>query len=255
MKQSELTEIKSLIEEQEFESATHALIALDQSGESSAESQYLLGTIFHRLNKLGDATQAFKRSLLLDPEFTDSAISLSIIYNDTGHYKEARKIFEQAENSVKENQISSSNSVLLDKTLAQKHIELGDLYKKIQRFDAATHEYLKATKLDSKNLNARVNLAKTLAQRGQNKLAKRELEKLVQEHSNHIPARISLALLLYSMGHVVDARMELQAAQQQAPQNELIKTYLALTEAATETSLSPEDVAIKDLHEYNSEVQ
>lgn len=247
MKQSELIEIKKLIDDQEFDSAIHALMALDQSGESSAESQYLLGTIFHRLNRLGDAVQSFKRSLLLDPEFTDSAISLSIIYNDTGHYEEARKIFEQAESSVKENQINSSNSVVLDKALAQKHVELGDLYKKIQRFDAAAHEYLKATKLDSKNLDARVNLAKTLAQRGQSKLAKKELERLVREHPNYIPARVNLALLLYSMGHVVDARMELQAAQLQDPQNELIKTYLALTEAATETTLSPEDIA-DDVH-------
>ncbi len=241
MKQSELVEIKQLIEEQEFQSAIQSLVALDQSGESSAESQYLLGTVFHRLNQLGAAVQAFKRSLLLDPEFTDSAISLSIIYNDTGHYDEASKIFEQAEKSVKENQVSSSNSIVLDKALAQKHVELGDLYKKIQRFDAAAHEYLKATKLDPKNLDARVNLAKTLAQRGQTKLAKRELEKVVEEYPTFIPARVNLALLLYSLGHVVDARMELQTAQLHAPQNELIKTYLALTESATETKLSPED--------------
>lgn len=243
VKNSELIQVRELIEEQDFDNAILALNALDRSGESSAESQYLLGTIYHRLNKLGPAVQSFKRSLLLDPTFTDSAISLSIIYNDTGHYEEARKIFEQAEESVKENQINSSNSVVLDKALARKHVELGDLYRNIQRFDAAAHEYLKATKLDDKNLDARVNLAKTLAQRGQSKLAKRELEKVISENPNFIPARVNLALLLYSMGHVVDARMELQQAQVLSPQNELIKTYIALTESATETRLSPEDFA------------
>lgn len=237
-----LVEIKELVNEQEFGPAVRALVALEQRGEASAESQYLLGTVYHRLNRLGQAVDAFKKSLLMDPDFTDSAISLSVIYNDTGHYDEARKIFEKAEKTAKANAGHSSNSVVLDRAIAQKHLELGDLYKRIQRFDAAANEYMKAARLDPKNLEARVNLAKTLAQRGQTKLAKIELEKLVQEYPTHTAARVNLALLLYSIGNVIDARIELQTARVHAPDNELIKTYLALTESATESTVSSDEL-------------
>ena len=213
MKRSDLEAVKKLISQRQYREATEALLALDASGEATAESQYLLGTVMHRQNMLGDAVTAFKRSLLLDPNFTDSAISLSVIYNDTGHYKEAQEVFEQAEHSLHENMgVSASNSVVLDKELAQKHLELGNLYRRLQRFDSAAHEYLKATRLDPRNISPRINLAKTLAQRGQTKLAQKELENIIAENPYHVQARIHLALLLYAMGNTVDARMELSQA-------------------------------------------
>lgn len=238
MKRSDLEAIKKLIAQKDLQQAEAALVTLDTNGSATAESQYLLGTLYHRQNLLGEAVNAFKRSLLLDPNFTDSAISLSVIYNDTGHYKEAKEIFEQAEASIRENMGSSpSNSVVLDKELASKHIELGNLYRKLQRFDAAAHEYMKATRLDPKNLNARIQLAKTLAQRGQTKLAQDELENIIKEHPYFIPARVHLALLYYAMGNTVDARMELSQALLHEPQNKMVRMYLAMTEKATESTL------------------
>ena len=234
--QTEIAAIRELISQRKLDEAEHALLSLDASGEATAESQYLLGTILHRKNRLMDAVNAFKRSLLLDPQFIDSAISLSVIYNDTGHYQEAREIFEKAESCLQE-QNSASNSVLLDRELAAKHIDLGNMYRKLQRFDSAANEYMKATRLDPKNLEARINLAKTLAQRGQTKLAHRELTNIIEEHPNYIPARIHLALLYYAIGNTVDARMELAQARQRDPKNEAVKMYLALTEKATESVL------------------
>lgn len=247
MKRSDLEAIKRLIAQKQSHEALEALAALDASGESTAESQYLMGTVLHRMNRLGDAVNAFKRSLLLDPGFTDSAISLSVIYNDTGHYKEAQEVFEQAEATLRQNAgASASNSVVLDRELAQKHIELGNLYRKLQRFDAAAHEYMKATRLDPRNLNARINLAKTLAQRGQTKLAQKELEHIISENPYNVQARIHLALLLYAMGNAVDARMELSQALLYEPQNKQVRMYLAMTEKATESTLPAEQAELAD---------
>ena len=247
LRNADIAAIKALLRKGQHLEAQDALLALDASGEANAETQYLLGTIFHRQNHLSEAVQAFKRSLLINPGFTDSAISLSVIYNDTGHYKEAQVIFERAEAAVKPGgELSSSPSVVLDREIAEKHRELGNLYRKLQRFDAAANEYLKAIRLDTNNKMARVELSKVLAQRGQTKLAKIELQNLVRDFPDFIVARIQLALLYYSAGNVVDARIELNAALIKEPQNQLVKMYIAMTEQATESVIPPEQALDKE---------
>lgn len=226
---------KKLLAQGHHQAAKDLLQDIDMAGESTAEVQYLLGTIYHRENNLSEAVECFKRSLQLDPNFTDAAISLSIIYNDTGHYQEGKQVFEQAEKSAMGKTGTPTPSIVLSKEISTRHIELGDLYRKLQRFDEAANEYLKASRVDPSNLDARILLAKTHGQRGQLKVAQQELEKLCQEHPDHVPARIHLALLYYAIGNVVDAQIELQEAQMKDPSNQQVRMYLDMTQQATES--------------------
>lgn len=233
-----LEEIKKLISHHRYEEAKNALIDLDFYNQATAESQYLLGTIFHRNNQLPEAVDSFKKALLIDPNFTDAAISLSIIYNDIGHYQEGKNVFQQAQKSV-ENKSSSapSPSVVLTKEIAEKHMELGDLYRKLQRFNEAANEYIKASRADPENIEARILLAKTHAQRGQLQLAHQELQSLVKQYPRNITARTHLALLYYAMGNAVDAQIELNEALIQDPENEQVKMYLSMTNNLRESTL------------------
>lgn len=239
MTEHSLDQIKKWIREHRTEEALQALDEMDAHRLSSAESHYLRGSIFHRENLLPEAVEAFKRALLMDPNFTDAAISLSIIYNDTGHYQQGQAIFEQAEKSVNERGSSAhaSTSIVLSKELAAKHAELGMLYRKIQRFDEAASELLKAARLDPANVEPRIELAKTHAQRGNTRLAKEELLKLTKEFPDHANVRVQLALLYYSLGNTVDAQMELNQALLQDPSNLQVKTYLKLTTQASESTV------------------
>lgn len=229
---------KKLLAQGHHEAAKDLLLEMDLSAQSTAETQYLLGTILHRENKLAEAVDRFKRALQLDSNFTDAAISLSIIYNDIGHYQEGKKVFEQAEKSAVGKTGSPTPSIVLSREISSRHVELGELYRKLQRFDEAANEYLKASRVDPENIDARILLAKTHGQRGQMKLAKEELQKLVNEHPDHIPARVHLALLYYAIGNTVDAQIELQEAQMKDPTNTQVRMYLDLTRQATESSYS-----------------
>lgn len=234
-----LENIKSLIATHQFQSAAEALIKLDELGQASAESHYLLGSLFHRANRLPEAVEAFKRALLLDPNFTDAAISLSIIYNDTGHYQQGRSIFEQAEKSVSARGKSgtTSTSVVLAKEIAAKHAEIGLLYRKIQRFDEAATEFFRASRLDPSNIDARIELAKTHAQRGNSRFAMDELQKLAKEFPGDANIRVQLALLYYAQGNTVEAQIELNQALMQDPGNKQVRTYLNLTKQASESTI------------------
>ena len=218
------------------EAAKDILLDLDAAGEATAESQYLLGTILHRENKLAEAVDRFKRALQLDGSFTDAAISLSVIYNDTGHYQEGKAVFEQAEKSAMRKTGRPTPSVVLAKEISQKHLDLGNLYRQLQRFDEAANEFLKAARVDPENVEARILLSKTHAQRGQMRIAQEELEGLVREKPDNVSARVHLALLYYAIGNVVDAQIELQEAQMKDPSNRQVKMYLEMTRGATESN-------------------
>jgi tetratricopeptide (TPR) repeat protein len=228
---------KKLLAQGHLEAAKDLLLDIDSSGQATAESQYILGTIFHRENRLAEAVDRFKRSLQIDPHFTDSAISLSVIYNDTGHYQEGKKVFEQAEKAAHRKPGTPTPSIVLAKEISAKHMELGNLYRSLQRFDEAANEYLKAARVDPANVDARILLAKTHGQRGQMRLAQQELESLVSEKPEHVSARVHLALLYYALGNVVDAQIELQEAQLKEPNNRQVRMYLDMTRQATESTL------------------
>lgn len=228
---------KRLLAQGHGEAAKDLLEELDSAGQTTAESQYVLGTIFHRENRLAEAVERFKRALQLDPHFTDAAISLSVIYNDTGHYQEGARVFQQAEKAALKKTGSPSPSILLSKEISAKHLELGNLYRSVQRFDEAANEYLKASRVDPENVEARILLAKTHGQRGQMKVAQQELEALVREQPDCVPARVHLALLYFAMGNVVDSQIELQEALMKDPANRQVKMYLDMTRQATESTI------------------
>lgn len=232
-----LEDAKRLIAGGHLAAAKDLLLDLDNAGQGTAESQYLLGTILHRENRFAEAVDRFKRSLQLDPHFTDAAISLSIIYNDTGHYQEGKMVFEQAEKAAHRKPGTPSPSIVLSKEISAKHMELGNLYRSLQRFDEAANEYLKAARVDPENVDSRILLAKTHGQRGQVKLAQQELENLVREKPENISARVHLALLYYAIGNVVDAQIELQEAQLKDPGNRQVRMYMDMTRLATESTI------------------
>ncbi len=233
-----IDDAKKLLRDGHSAAAMDILLDLDYAGLATAESQYLIGTVLHRENRFAEAVDRFKRSLQLDPHFTDSAISLSIIYNDTGHYQEGAAVFEQAEKSAfRQSPATPTPSIVLAREISQKHLDLGNLYRKLQRFDEAANEYLKASRVDPENFEARILLAKTHGQRGQMKQAQIELESLVRQHPEHVPARVHLALLYYALGNVVDAQIELHEAHLKDPGNQQVKMYMDMTRQATESTL------------------
>lgn len=230
-----IEQAKRFLAEGHWQAAKDVLLDLDNSGRGNAEVQYILGTLLHRENRFAEAVDRFKRALQIDPQFTDAAISLSIIYNDTGHYQEGKQVFEQAEKAAHRRPGKPAPSVILQKELSQKHLDLGNLYRSLQKFDEAANEFLKAARVDPENVDARILLSKTHGQRGQMRLAQQELETLVREKPENVSARVHLALLYYAMGNVVDAQIELQEALVKAPNNRQVKMYLEMTRGATES--------------------
>jgi len=129
-----------------YKLAEPLLAQLQSEAYQKPDIYYMLAAIAFDRGQLKKAIQLFKQSLEIDPEFTDSAVGLSIILNDLGKYDEAKKVFEEAYSVMKGKQKVGKDSYLNQK-LAKKHGELGDLYMVHNMLGEAIEEFTKAARL------------------------------------------------------------------------------------------------------------
>jgi tetratricopeptide (TPR) repeat protein len=203
----------------------------------SFEAYFYIGNIFHIQGQLGKAVKAFNKVLEINPDHTDASISLSVILNDIGRYEDAQRIFEKANEKVK-NKAKGVIDPHINKKFAAKHFETAEMYFSYNRYEEALHEYNKVIGLDPENLETRIKLAKVYSKKGYTSKAFEELRKLKSEQPAYIPARVALGLLHYGKGNTIEAQGEWQSALSKDPKNEEILMYLNLSKNATETNLN-----------------
>ena len=199
------------------------------------QAYFHIANIFHQKGEIGKAIKAFNRVLTLDPSHTDASISLSVLYNDIGHYESAKKIFDKTSSRVTQNEGKDSDSHI-NKKFSEKHLELAELYMTYNRLDEALFEYNKANGLDSQNLEIRVKIAKVYAKKNFLNKAFDELKKLKNEHPEYDHARISLGILYYGNGQILEAQSEWERVLSKDPSNEQAGLYLNLAKTAIESS-------------------
>ncbi len=196
----------------------------------NADCFYLRGLLRSYQGRLIDSIEDLKQALLIEPKHTDAAVCLSIILNDIGRYDEAKKVFEQANQSVFLKQMG--DDIQIDRRFAVKHFELGDLYFRYRRFDEAIEEYNKASLLDPQTIDIRVKRAKAFAKKGFITRAIQDLQQLKSERPNDLAVRIQLGLLHYSQGNALDAELEWESVLELDPVHREAIAYLDLIRSA-----------------------
>jgi tetratricopeptide (TPR) repeat protein len=219
--------IQELLNQKKFEQAEKLIQGVESQRPGSAEVPYFRGVSLYFQGKLGPAAESLKESLKRDPQHTDAAICLSVLYNDVGRYEEAKRVFEQANHSVVHQ--TSGVDVEIDRKFAVKHLEVADLYFRYRRYNEAIEEYGKAASLDPSALDIRIRRAKAWAKKGFLTRAMQELQQLKQEHPRFIPARLQLGLLHYSQGNVLDADLEWESILGLEPQHREARAYLEMS--------------------------
>lgn len=199
-------EIQALLGKREFGKAEALIRERLQAEPDSADAHYFMGVLHYFQGQVGQTVEHLRRTLAIDPHHTDAAICLSVLYNDIGKYDDAKKVFEQANQSVAHRRTGTIQEI--DRKFAVKHMELADLYFRYRRYDEAIDEYGKAALLDPTTLEIRIRRAKAYAKKGFLTRSMQELQALKNEHPDYHPARIQLGLLHYSQGNILDAELE-----------------------------------------------
>jgi len=219
-------QIQALLGKKQFKEAEMKIQSLLKRDPESADGHYLLGVKFYLEGSLGRSIECLKKSLHCDPKHTDAAICLSVLYNDVGKDDEARKIFEQANQSVTKKK--AGDDLEVDRKFAVKHLELGDLYFRYRRYDESIEEYGRAALLDPTTIEIRIRRAKAFAKKGFMTRAIQELQELKNENQRNTPVRIQLGLLHYSQGNVLDAELEWENVLEIDSKNREAKSYLEM---------------------------
>jgi tetratricopeptide (TPR) repeat protein len=219
-------EIHQKIKERKYSEADSLIGNGIRREPDNSDLYYLRGLLRSYQGKLTLSIDDLKYCLKTDPKHTDAAVCLSIILNDIGHYDEAKKVFEQANQSVFLKQ--TGDNVQIDQKFAMKHFELGDLYFRHRRFDDSIEEYNKSIILDPANVETRVKRAKAFAKKGFLTRAIQDLQQLKAEKPQSTMVGVQLGLLHYSQGNVLDAQIEWEAVLEHDPVNREATAYLEL---------------------------
>jgi len=223
-------QIQDLLSRREFGQAEVLIQDKLKQDPESADAHYLLGVFHYFQGNVSSTVQELRKALSIDPRHTDAAICLSVLFNDIGKYDEAKRIFEQANQSVVHKR--PGEDIGIDRKFAVKHLELADLYFRYRRYDEAIEEYGKAAMLDPTTLDIRIRRAKAFAKKGFLTRSMQELQQLKSEHSDFLPARIQLGLLHYSQRNILDAELEWEAVLDISPNHREAKAYLEMAKQA-----------------------
>lgn len=232
-----LKKAKEAFQSNDLKTASLFLNEIIDQNPNATEAYFYLANVFHVRGELGKAIKGFQRVLELDPNDTDAAISLSVIYNDIGKYEEAKAIFERANSQVKNTQSQGVADPHLNRKFSLKHYEIAEMYVSYGRCDEALFEYNKAIALDPDNLEIRIKVAKTYTKKGFTSKAFDELRRLKNEQPGYMPARIALGLLYYGNGNIIEAQAEWQNVLSRDPQHPEANMYINLSRSATETTV------------------
>ena len=230
---------RECFEKQEYKKAQVVLNEIIESDDRNVDALFLLANIFHINGEIGKAIKAFTKVLNLNPEHTDAAISLSVLYNDIGQYEDAKKVFDAANERVKGKNKGTGlmEDKHINKKFASKHYEIADLYLSYNRYDEALFEFNKVIGLDPENLEARIKIAKVYAKKGFIAKAIEELRNLKNEEPSYAPARIALGVIHYGNGNVLEAQAEWEKVLIKDPFHAEASMYMNLSKTATETRI------------------
>lgn len=200
------------------------------------EAHFLKANICHLQGKIGKAIHHFKKVVELDPDHTDAMISLSVILNDIGKYKEAQKYFTKVDQKVEKGDHGVIDSHI-NKKFSFHHYEIAEMYYSYSRYDEALFEYNKAKSLDETNLMIRLKIAKVYIKKGFISKAFEELRRLKAEFPNFLQGRMELGLLHYNQGNIIEAQKEWNLILAKDANFSQAKMYLNLSQSASETNL------------------
>lgn len=217
---------KRAFEEKDFFRAERRLREAIDGGADFPDIHHTLGLIYHQWGKVHQAIEHFERSISLNPDYTESLLSLSITLNDLGRYDEAKTAYLKASATVTRPGEAPTQGNLFRGKIANLHAELGRLYMALGQSEEAIREYRKALLVAPDFPDLRLKLAVALREAGRLEEGLQEVERALSVRPGAISALTQRGILLYLMGRKEMARKAWEDALYKDPLNKLVQLYL-----------------------------
>lgn len=175
-----------------------------------ADLHNMMGVCHHHLNQWQRAQRAFGEALQLNPRYTEAALNLAVLLNDTGKYDEARTIYRQALEVLSHDK--SAMDPLAAGKIANMHATLAEAYRDAHRPEEALAEYQRALALCPHFADIRHALAGLLLEQKDLEGAAAQLQRAINDQPRYVAPRIRLGATLLALGRVNEAQAVYEAA-------------------------------------------
>ncbi len=228
-----ITQGKEYFKNQAYKKAESVFLKVLSGKNEFADIYNMLGIIYHQTGQFNDAIAAFKKALSINPRYTEAMINLSVLYNDLGEYKLGRDLLNKFKKEAKKS--SSVIDPFVKGKLANKHAEVGDMYRSAGLHKEAVEEFKKALDLAPQFHDIRNKMGICLREEGKKEAALKEFQKIAKEKPQYTEAQIQLGITLHVMGKKKEAKNIWTHLIRTNPHHQLVKTYLRLSENGNST--------------------
>lgn len=212
----------------EYDRAQPHLEAVRDAHDDFADVHNMLGFIHYERGRPEQACVEFERALAINPNYTEAALNLSVVYNELGRYEEGRRLYEQAHSARGAGGLDQLEPLARGK-IANMHRDLGDAYTAVGLLDHAIVEFHKALRVCPTFVDIRTKLANTLRDLGRTDEAIDEFQAICDLAPDYVPARTHYGVTLWRIGRIVQAREQWQAVLERDPTNRSCQVYLSMT--------------------------
>jgi tetratricopeptide (TPR) repeat protein len=155
------------------------------------------GRVYTALNRFGDAREAFRRALELEPSYPEARQRLGDIAYQHGNLSKALTLYRQ------ETAIDSS---------AQLYVNIGMIYAKLGKADSARMAYEAAVSLDSMDASAHMMYGQFLEETGDLDAALTHSRKALSIEPDRPNYQFAVGSQLFQLGRLEDAAQHLRQA-------------------------------------------
>lgn len=217
---------KKAYDEKKYDSALVYLENVIKEKQTFADVYNMLGLLYYNKTRFEDAIKSFKQALLLNPNYTEAGLNLTVVFNELGRYDESAGVYEKAKEMRRDDE--KYLDPFIKGKLANMHAELGKIYKDLGLYDDAAEEYKKALNLRPEFIDIRVNLG-VVYRNGKNyQQSVKELEEAINLNPDFPDGITQLGLTYYAMGQLDKAKHEWLKVLRIRPGDKMAMMYMNL---------------------------
>ncbi|MBN2720741.1 MAG: tetratricopeptide repeat protein [Proteobacteria bacterium] len=223
-----LTQIDELIALGRISEAEAALQAIYRRNPDFADVCNRLGQLYYQTGNFQSARDFFQRAVRLNPDYTEASLNLAVTLNELKQYGKAKEVIDRAQ--ARATRKKAPIEPFIAGKLANKHKEIGDIYRELGMLLDSVEEYRKALKLSPGFPDIQVKLAATLRETGMTDEAIDILAKTIEQRPDYLDARIQLGITYFSKGFLDKASRQWGEVLKADPANLKALMYMSFLE-------------------------
>ena len=223
-----ITQIDEYLAQGKMGEAEKALLNIYRQNPDFADICNRLGQLYYEMGDHNRAKEFFERAVRLNPDYTEASLNLAVTLNELRQYGRAKEVIEQAQ--ARALRKKSPLEPFIAGKLANKHKEIGDIYRELSMYVESVEEYRKALNLSPGFPDIQVKLAVTLRELGRTEEALEILTRTTELRPDYLDAWIQLGITYFSRGFLDRASDQWKEVLRVNPSHTKARMYMSFLE-------------------------